>query len=459
MKKLKDLKEIIDGNLGAIDISKEAKENLIKVAYKRNNKKIFRIALIPIAASFMIVFFIVGIMPRNQYDGSKVAHAKDLMKEIKYPPIEDKGVSQNFTKASRDFSINLFKSSIRDKENTLISPLSVYIALAMTANGAEKETLDEFIKVLGQDNLTIEDINNCCYTMIKSFKESGKGLIANSVWYRDDDKLKVSEKFLETNGSYYGADAYKTDFTSYKAKEGMNGWIEQRTKGLIKEVINETSKEAIMYLINTLYFDCQWSQEYKNSDVRQGIFNLTSGKKCNVDFMYSEEMYTEDNMAKGFIKPYEGNKYSFVALMPNEGTNLKDYVEALNGEKFLNLIERKNHDFVMAALPKFKGETNIELKDNLKKMGLNSAFNKNNKGFSKMLLDNNDSIYIDRVLHKTYIEVGEKGTKAGGTTVVEIEKGSAINEKLIILDRPFLYSIVDNDTGIPLFIGTMENPQ
>lgn len=411
-----------------------------------------------ISLAIVITLLIVNLLPNKKYSPSC---AKDLMKNVDAAEVEIKPISDNFVKSLNNFSVELLKSSVNKDGSKVISPMSVYIALSMTANGAQGETLKEFEKVLGKYDLTMEDINQYCYSLNESISEKGKVNIANSIWYRDNPSLKIGKDFLQTNGNYYKGDAYKSDFNSSKTIKDINGWIKNKTNGLVEEVIKEIPKDTIMYLINTIYFDCQWQQVYKKNQVRQGTFTLKDGEKNNVDFMHStERYYLEDSMAKGFIKPYQDDKYSFMALLPNEGVALESYINTLNGENFLNIIRNKQQTSVIAAMPKFKMETSLELKEQLKNMGLKKAFDEDNRDFSKMILDTQDPVYINKVFHKTYIEVGEKGTKAGAATAVEMNKESAMSsEKFVILNRPFLYAIINNATGIPLFLGTMENPK
>lgn len=429
---------------------------MLKIKNKFHKPPIKIVMIISLA--IVITLFIVNLLPNKKYSPSC---AKDLMKDVDAVEVETKPISDNFVKSLENFSVELLKSSMNKDGSKVISPMSVYIALSMTANGAQGETLKEFEKVLGKYDLTMEDINQYCYSLNESISEKGKVNIANSIWYRDNPSLKIGKDFLQTNGNYYKGDAYKSDFNSSKTIRDINGWIKNKTNGLVEEVIKEIPKDTIMYLINTIYFHCQWQQVYKKNQVRKGTFILKDGEKDNVDFMHStERYYLEDSMAKGFIKPYQDDKYSFMALLPNEGVALENYINTLNGEKFLNIIGNKQQASVITAMPKFKVETSLELKEQLKNMGLKKAFDEDNRDFSKMVLDTQDPVYINKVLHKTYIEVGEKGTKAGAATAVEMNKESAMSsEKSVILNRPFLYAIIDNGTGIPLFLGTMENPK
>jgi serine protease inhibitor len=219
--------------------------------------------------------------------------------------------------------------------------------------------------------------------------------------------------------------------------------------------------DAIMYLINTIYFDAQWENIYDKEAVRKRDFKLASDAKKTIEFMHSTESgYLKDDIAQGFIKPYKGGEYSFVALLPNEGVSIDNYVSSLTGEGFINTLNNKSKDRVSATLPKFKFDYSVNLVKPLKQMGLNTCFEAGKANFSKMESRKEGYIYVSDVLHKTFISVDIQGTKAGAVTKSRVSKaGIEVQEHSIILGRPFVYAIVENETQLPLFIGTMMNPE
>ena len=163
--------------------------------------------------------------------------------------------------------------------------------------------------------------------------------------------------------------------------------------------------------------------------------------------------------AEGFCRAYKEG-YDFVALLPEEGLSLSEWLEELDGETFHETIRQENDTMIETGLPQFTGETDLELKDTLTALGMPLAFDEEQADFSKMgYCPDGRNISISRVLHKTHIDVDGLGTKAGAATVVEMCKEMAMVEQpeRIILDRPFLYAIVEKDTGSPVFIGTVES--
>jgi serpin B len=286
--------------------------------------------------------------------------------------------------------------------------------------------------------------------------------LANSIWFTDDPNFLVEQSFLQTNADYYGAGAYKAAFDE-GTRNDINNWVKEHTDGMIPEILDEIPDEAIMYLVNALAFEAEWADVYEEHQIREGRFTMEDGTRQDVDMMHSEEYaYLEDDMATGFIKYYKDRKYAFVAMLPNEGVTVSQYVDSLTGEYLRELLNNPQDVTVFASIPKFETEYGIEMSEVLQKMGMTDAFDWRVADFSRLGTYNVDgmNIFINRVLHKTFISVSEQGTKAGAATVVEIAPGSAAPEmefKEVILDRPFVYMLIDCETNLPFFIGTMMN--
>lgn len=388
--------------------------------------------------------------------------AKDLMEEITAEPVPEKPVDEAFIRESMGFSLSLFQAvageEAKDKgKSVLLSPLSVQYALAMTANGAKGQTREEMLSVLAGD-LSMEELNAYLHTYCKQLqeeREKSKVQLANSIWYRDDPDLAVGRDFLQTNANYYGAGAFKAAFDKQTVKE-INNWISEHTDGLIDEVVETIDDADMLFLINTILFDAEWREIYMETSVKDGVFTSRNGEKRTVPFLHSgENLYYDDGRALGFRKDYAGGRFSFVALLPNEGTDVFDYVASLSAEGLLQTLRNGKSAMVYASIPKFESGYAVSLRDILPAMGMSAAFDPGYADFSGMATCKDGALYIADVLHKTFITVDERGTKAGAATVVEMAAGSAGPEKFVTvtLDRPFVYLILDNKTNLPLFIG------
>ena len=385
--------------------------------------------------------------------------ADDLMKDVSAKNVDVLPDMDVGAAAAADFGVRLFQTSMEEGKNTLISPLSVLYALAMTANGADGETLAQMEKVLGMDCDTLNSYMLAYLDLLPKAKDY-KLSLANSIWFKDDPDFVVEQSFLQTNADYYGADAYKAAFDE-ATRNDINNWVKEHTDDMIPEIINEIPDEAIMYLVNALAFDAKWDIEYEDYQIREGRFTTEDGKRQDVDMMHSEEhKYLEDDLATGFIKYYKDRRYAFVAMLPNEGVTVSQFVESLTGKHLWDLLSNPQDVTVFATMPKFETEYGIEMSEVLQEMGIVDAFDWQVADFSRLGTYNADgmNICINRVLHKTFISVSEQGTKAGAATAVELvaEGAMEIEEfKEVILDRPFVYMLIDCETNLPFFIGTM----
>ena len=358
-----------------------------------------------------------------------------------------------------DFAVRLFKASYEKDKNTLISPLSVLCALSMTANGAKNNTLAQMEAVL---DMSKDELNSFFLSYLNALAAGKNGTLrlANSIWFTDSSDFSVNKDFLQTNADYFGAELYKMAFDgSEKPRKVINSWVKEKTGGMIPEIIDRIPDNIIMYLINALAFDAEWDRIYKKNEVRDGQFTCSNGQTKTVKFMYTDEYeYLETENAVGFIKNYKDCEYAFMALLPGEGSSVSDVISALDGKVLLELLSSPQSSTVMTAIPVFKSDYGIELSGVLADMGMPEAFDESKADFSGMGTADG-GIYISRVLHKTSIEVNEKGTKAGAATAVEMNsKGMAPGYiKQVYLDRPFVYMLIDRTTNLPFFIGVMEN--
>ena len=357
--------------------------------------------------------------------------------------------------AYNDFAVALFKENQINGDNILISPLSVLCALSMTANGANNDTLKEMEKVFG---LSAEDMNKYLYSYINGLEQGEKFSLklANSLWIKNDKNFTVNRDFLQTNADYHDAEIYSVPFDN-DTLEDVNAWVKENTDGMIPNIIDQFDDEIVMCLINALAFEAEWAEIYREDQVNKSYFYANNGKSQNVDFMHgSEYIYLSDDDATGFMKYYADEKYAFVAVLPNENIKLEDYISNLTGEKITRFIDSAENTTVWTRMPKFQYEYSANVSDMLMNMGMPSAFDVDNADFTKMGTYTNKNIYINKVIHKTYISVAEKGTKAGAATAVLMNTGSAMFEvKEVYLDHPFMYMIIDCENNVPFFIGTV----
>lgn len=403
----------------------------------------------------IIATLLSSVMIINMTGCAETIKAADLMEDITKEQVEGKDADNTFIKAQMDFSMKIFKNTVAasEKDNILVSPLSVMLALSMTANGAVGDTKTEMQDVLS-GGITIEELNKYNYSYVNGLpsNEKTKLNIANSIWVRDD--LDVEKDFLQTNANYYDAAAYMTKFDD-KALEDINNWVKENTDEMIDKIMDEHTDDAVMYLINAITFDSEWQTKYMSYEVYDGKFNSYNNEKNEVKMMSSTEYtYLEDENATGFVKPYKNNAYSFVGLLPNEDIDILEYVEEFTYDKYKNIMDNAKSCSVKVDIPKFSYDYDLNMNEILKSMGMEKSFDGRYADFSKLGHSQNGNIYIGNVIHKTFIEVDENGTRAAAVTKVDmVEESAMIIDKSVKLDRPFVYMIIDNATNIPIFMG------
>lgn len=393
---------------------------------------------------------------------SRSVSCRDLAKDYvtESSEVDPKELSKSRSEAYLDFSAELFERSHKKGENLLISPLSVFTALAMSSKGANGETLKEFEKLFGMEE-TSAGLFLSAYLSNLPQGEKYKLYPANSIWWTDDERFTINEAFVKKNAELFKAEIYKAPFDNTTLRD-INNWVDLRTDGMIKKILETIGKDDIMCLINALSFEAEWDETYSKHSGKTETFISEKGEKQKCRLMHSEEsVYIEDDNTKGFVKYYKDKKYAFVALLPDEDVKFSSYVKKLSGEKLENLLSNKEDTTVYAAIPKFSYDYSVKLNEILKEMGMTKAFDPYMADFSGIGRSTKGNIYISEVIHKTTITVDEMGTKAGAATALVYKDSAApMDPKIVTLNRPFIYLIIDTQNNLPIFIGSvadMEN--
>lgn len=382
--------------------------------------------------------------------GVKSGAVRDLTEGISKNESASKAPDDEFKAAASSFAAELFKDNYSKGKTTLVSPLSVLTALALVQNGAQGNTLAQLERVLG--GLDRDALNKYMRAYCDFLSAGDELKIANSVW--TDSSVEAKQAFLQKAVDSYSAQIFSAPLSSKKTVNSINSWVKKNTDGMIPKIIENADRDAVMMLINAVAFEAKWETPYTNDDIEKLEFNSYSGKSKKTEFMCStESVYLSDSDAVGFMKPYKNGRFAFAALLPDEDVSIDDYIASLSGEKLMKIFSSaKKNEEVDVKMPKFKAEYSTQLIDTLKKMGIEDAFDRKSADFSS-LIDKNDGAYIGTVMHKTFIEVDQEGTRAAAATLVGISKMSMPAINPVCLNRPFVYMIVDTETNLPLFIG------
>lgn len=402
----------------------------------------------------IVCLVLVGMMVVPYSLRTLVVSATDLSKGYSRKTADTGEVSEEFKTAMADFSFNLFRGLVtKDDDNDLISPLSAIVCLAMIANGADGETKLQMEQAFGMD---VETLNKSLYAFTSSLYRAKdcKLNLADSIWFKDDDTLQINEDFLQINADWFDAQIYAAPFDQSTVKD-INAWCKHYTDGMVDKIIDRIDGGTLMYIINALTFDAKWATKYEKEQIEDGLFTNYDGEQKTVKMLSSKEAtYLSAEGVRGFAKNYAGNKYSIVALLPDEGTDIYDYIATLDGRSWLSLWNTRRSSGLSVKMPEFTYSSNMRLNDVLKSMGMTDMFD-GKADFSKLGYSRNGNIYCSEVCQKTFIQVDRNGTKAAAITWGAVKDAAYYEPLSIILDRPFVYCIVDNATGLPIFIGAV----
>lgn len=373
-------------------------------------------------------------------------------------PIMLKANQQKRVAQDNAFAFELLKQTNKanDKVNIMVSPLSVSIALGMTRNGAVSETLEGIEKALFLSGLTDDEINEYYQIMQQSLPKvdpSTQLNIANSIWYREG--FEVKSDFLNINKKYFDATVRQLDFSKPGAKDSINNWCAKKTDGLIDNILDNIPGDAVMYLVNAVYFKGIWTKKFDKKNTAERNFLALDKKNVQVPIMYAKDTFACANTTLADVVELNyGNKaFSMILMLPNAQSDANELVAALNTDIYSQILAQLQTEEVELYLPRLAFKTKLLLNDPLKTMGMEKAFEDRNE-FSRIT---DHSIFVSRVLHDTFIELNEEGTRAAAATVVEMREKAMLN-KVFNFNRPFVFLIREKSTGVIVFAGKVGNP-
>jgi len=365
------------------------------------------------------------------------------------------------THDNNDFGFSLFNAVNNNTkgENIFISPFSISAALAMTLNGARDETNVEMTETLKYSGWNKDSLNTAFRDLLQLLPDLDKKVKinnANSIWYRTG--FEVLPDFLDVNKNFFNAEVRDKDFSNPNSVIEINKWIEDKTEGKIRDVLKTLDPQAVMLLINAIYFKAQWKNEFDKKETKIEKFYLENGNQINVSMMHSSKMKLPFYQSSKFSMidlPYSDSVYTMSILLPNINHGVDEIINDLNIVNWENIQDKMFNTEIEVAIPKFKLEYKTSLKSILPNLGMKLAFIPGVADFSG--INSFGNLYIDDVIHQSFVEVDEAGTEAAAATVVIISNTSVGNE--FYANRPFVFLIRDNKTKSILFIGKMMNPQ
>ena len=388
-----------------------------------------------------------------------------MAEKIKPENVQLTSEDREMVKAINTFTFDLFKEVVdaEGTENIFISPFSVSYALGMTYNGARgatAEAMSDVLKYGGLDNQKINRTYKNLMDMLTQLDPKVIFKIANSIWYRQG--FRVEQSFLDINSEYFDSKVAGLNFGDRKSCDIINKWVSEATHGKIEGIITPPIDPLMMmYLVNAIYFKGTWDSEFKESRTRPEPFYLTDGSEIKCDMMYQESDYSFFRNPEYTVidMPYGNRSFSMAAFLPADGKKVDDLIAQLDEESWSKLGNLMSRDEVKLYLPKFKLEYKLKMNEVLQALGMDIAFTPHKADFTG--ISPTDTLYISEVLHKTFVQVDEKGTEAAAATSVGVMALSAMPMEPMVIrfDRPFVYIIYDKTFGTILFMGKVEQPE
>jgi len=357
--------------------------------------------------------------------------------------------------------------------NAIVSPVSVWEALAMTHAGARGETAAEMAKVLGMrdDRAAIAAASESLRKLFAEAKGEKVVLdVANRIWVQKDKKLEA--EFTSLLEGRFGAGAGIVDFiaATEPARKEINAWVSDHTAKKIDELLKDGTITPLTRLVltNAVYMKAPWATKFVKEATRPEPFQLTAAEKTDVPFMHQSGKLVAGRVGEGPQAatvceiPYEGGRLAMVVIVPDAIDGLAAVLGGLDGGSLAGwkaggLRARR----VNLTLPKWTARKPLGLNEPLAAMGMKKAFQEGVADFSGM--DGTRDLFVSAVVHEGFVEVTEEGTEAAAATGVVMTTRAAIREPEETLevraDRPFAWAVVERGTNAILFAGVVADPR
>ena len=416
-----------------------------------------KIILITLAAS--MIFFNAcnkNETPNEQPEPVEPIEAPEPAKPIALTTKQSEKVAGDNT-----FSFNLFRqvATSDEKNNAFISPLSVTMALGMLYNGTSPDARAEMSEALGMNNFTDTEINEYYQTMSQALLKVDPLTalsIANSIW--SEKTYPVKQTFIDINKKYFDAEVQSLDFKLKSTLDAINNWCAQKTNNKIESILDGIPDDAVMYLINAVYFKSKWQSQFDKKDTKKEDFTKEDGIRKQVEMMNQTAKlpYYEDEMLQCLEMPYGNGAFGMVAILPAQGTTVGDLVNYLDNDRWSDVISNLTERNVIVKFPRFKIECEFSLAQPVQNLGMQLIFQ---SGGNLNGIADDPRLRVFEIKHKTFVEVNEEGTEAAAVTSIGIDTTSYIPPAQFFANRPFLYLIKEKSTGAILFMGRMDEPK
>lgn len=402
----------------------------------------------------VLMTLLIVITSCNEEDGSSSVVERSKRYDITLTRSQEEMANEN-TK----FAFSLFSkvNELETKEpNWIMSPLSVSIALSMTANGADGNSQAQIKEVLGFNGFQMDEINsyfNYLCNELMTVDNTAKFNFANSVWLNED--FKVYDSYVKTNKDMYDAEVTTLDLSKKSALEKINTWSAKKTENLIPIILNELSEDAKFCILNSLYFRAEWDSWFNEHRTVDEVFTSANGKQSQVKMMKKEEikLYYKNEIFALAEFAFGNEAFSMVVLLPNKDYTLEESLQNFTVDYWTEYLENRMGKIadLKISFPRFEVKYEADLIESMKGLGITDIFESDKADFSNMT---SSDIFVNLFKQSSCVKVDERGCEAAVTAVVTGGYGSAYAEKAEFnMNRPFAFLVKENSTGTILFMG------
>ncbi len=366
-----------------------------------------------------------------------------------------------FVAMNNDFSFNLYRAiqAADNKKSNITSPLSVAYVLGMLNNGATSITAKEIAKVLGFGDGDKQAINNYCKALIEQAPITDPSVtlqIANIV--AANQNVNLEDTYKKNVTDYYSAEMASLDFSQKSSVDYLNGWCNEKSMGMIPEIIENLNPQDLLVLMNAVYFKATWTKKFDEKETKDEAFTLADGTSTKLPMMHCKALirYCSNDIYSGISLSFgSGDKWDMKVLLPEKGKTVDDIINNLTSNSWgLNFGEIAIVDI---KIPRFTTKSDVTLNDMIAKLGAPSIFDSQKADFS-LISKNQKQFFVSQIKQKAAIEVSEEGTK---TTTVTVERGNGFAPLELLecdfhANRPFVYIIQEASSNVVFFIGTFQ---
>jgi serine protease inhibitor len=405
---------------------------------------------------FSVIIAVILLFTACTTDFSALDESNPQMRPLTKP-------EKRLVNTSQNFGLKLFReiNNQGTEQNLFISPLSVSMALGMTMNGAAGETYEAMQQTLGFEGMSEDEINEAYKTLMDLLLNLDPKVvfeIANSIWPKEG--YPVLDSFMEINQNYFDAEAKPLDFSRSDAVDIINNWISEKTHGKIENMLDYIPEDAVMYLINAIYFKGTWTYEFDKEATKTGYFSPTaqSQMECQMMTISGNWLHYFDDDVQIIDLPYGDSLFAMTILLPSSNQTVDELISNLTTESWESYISSLDYGKGTLTMPKIKLDYKLLMNDVLQSLGMGIAFS-GGADFSR--INGFGELFISRVIHQTFVQVDEEGTEAAAATIVEMMETSAEPHDtgfFMTVNRPYIFVIRDRVNNTILFIGKIIEP-